>query len=161
MIVTRRLRTDEAVGALEASTLMLLVGTIPIGVAMESTGLVDSIVNGMIALVGTTNLTLFLAVFYIVTVILTEKLLSNNAVAVLLTPVALSLATTLGVSPLPLLVAVLFGASASLTPFGYQTNAIVMGPGGYKFMDYVRIGAPLQLIMIPLATFCIPIFWPF
>lgn len=161
MIVTRCLRTDEAVGALEASTLMLLVGTIPIGVAMESTGLVDSIVNGMIALVGTTNLTLFLAVFYIVTVILTE-LLSNNAVAVLLTPVALSLATTLGVSPLPLLVAVLFGASASfMTPFGYQTNAIVMGPGGYKFMDYVRIGAPLQLIMIPLATFCIPIFWPF
>ena len=80
----------------------------------------------------------------------------------LLTPVALSLATTLGVSPLPLLVAVLFGASASfMTPFGYQTNAIVMGPGGYKFMDYVRIGAPLQLIMIPLATFCIPIFWPF
>ena len=161
MIVTRCLRTDEAVGALEASTLMLLVGTIPIGVAMESTGLVDSIVNGMVALVGATNPHLFLAVFYIVTVILTE-LLSNNAVAVLLTPVALSLATTLGISPMPLLVAVLFGASASfMTPFGYQTNAIVMGPGGYTFMDYVRIGGPLQLIMIPLATVCIPIFWPF
>ena len=80
----------------------------------------------------------------------------------LLTPVALSLATTLGISPMPLLVAVLFGASASfMTPFGYQTNAIVMGPGGYTFMDYVRIGGPLQLIMIPLATVCIPIFWPF
>jgi di/tricarboxylate transporter len=100
--------------------------------------------------IGTSDLWLFLTVFYIVTAILTE-LLSNNAVAVLLTPVALSLATMLGVSPTPFLVAVLFGASASfMTPFGYQTNAIVMGPGGYKFADYLRIGAPLQLIMIAL-----------
>lgn len=161
MIISRCLRTDEALGALEASTLMLLVGTIPIGVAMERTGLVNSIVDGMIRMIGTSDLWLFLTVFYIVTAILTE-LLSNNAVAVLLTPVALSLATMLGVSPTPFLVAVLFGASASfMTPFGYQTNAIVMGPGGYKFADYLRIGAPLQLIMIAVATTLIPIFWPF
>ncbi len=161
MIVSRCLRTDEALGALESSTLMLLAGTIPIGVAMEKTGLVESIVNGMIALVGTSNPWLFLGIFYIVTAILTE-LLSNNAVAVLLTPVALSLATILGVSATPLLVAVLFGASASfMTPFGYQTNAIVMGPGGYKFADYLRIGALLQIIMISVATIFIPIFWPF
>ncbi|MBE2236428.1 MAG: anion permease [Caldilineaceae bacterium] len=161
MIVTRCLRTDEALNALEASTLMLLAGTIPIGLAMESTGLVNTIVNGMIALVGTSNPVLFLTVFYIITAMLTE-MISNNAVAVLLTPVALSLATTLDVSPLPLLVAVLFGASAAfMTPFGYQTNAIVMGPGGYKFTDYLRIGALLQAIMILVATICIPIFWPF
>ncbi len=161
MIVTKCLRTDEAMSALESSTLMLLVGTIPVGLAMESTGLVMTIVNGLIGLIGTSNLVLFLAVFYIITASLTE-ILSNNAVAVLLTPVALSLATTLDVSPLPLLVAVLFGASASfMTPFGYQTNAIVMGPGGYKFVDYVRIGFPLQVIMITVATIFIPIFWPF
>ena len=153
--------TDEAMSALESSTLMLLVGTIPIGLAMESTGLVMTIVDGMINLIGTANLVLFLAVFYIITASLTE-ILSNNAVAVLLTPVALSLATTLNISPLPLLVAVLFGASAAfMTPFGYQTNAIVMGPGGYKFVDYLRIGLPLQLIMITVATIFIPIFWPF
>lgn len=161
MIVTKCLRTDEAMSALESSTLMLLVGTIPIGLAMESTGLVMTIVDGMINLIGTANLVLFLAVFYIITASLTE-ILSNNAVAVLLTPVALSLATTLNISPLPLLVAVLFGASAAfMTPFGYQTNAIVMGPGGYKFVDYLRIGLPLQLIMITVATIFIPIFWPF
>lgn len=161
MIISKCLRTDEAMSALESSTLMLLVGTIPIGLAMESTGLVMTIVNGMINLIGTGNLVLFLAVFYIITASLTE-ILSNNAVAVLLTPVALSLAATLNVSPLPLLVAVLFGASAAfMTPFGYQTNAIVMGPGGYKFVDYLRMGFPLQLIMIVVATIFIPIFWPF
>lgn len=161
MIVTKCLRTDEAMSALESSTLLLLVGTIPVGLAMESTGLVMTIVNGLIGLIGTSNLVLFLAVFYIITASLTE-ILSNNAVAVLLTPVALSLATTLDVSPLPLLVAVLFGASAAfMTPFGYQTNAIVMGPGGYKFVDYLRLGFPLQLIMITVATIFIPLFWPF
>jgi di/tricarboxylate transporter len=148
-------------GALEASTLMLLAGTIPIGLAMESTGLVNSIVDGMVAVVGATNPLLFLAVFYITTALLTE-LISNNAVAVLMTPVALSLAATLDVSAMPFLVAVLFGASAAfMTPFGYQTNAIVMGPGGYKFADYLRIGSLLQLLMIMIATAFIPLFWPF
>ncbi len=161
MIITRCLRVDEAVGALEASTLMLLVGTIPIGVAMESTGLVNTIVSGLVALGGSANPVLFLAIFYLITAMLTE-LISNNAVAVLLTPVAINLAATLGISEIPLLVAVLFGASAAfMTPFGYQTNAIVMGPGGYKFIDYLRIGTPLQLIMATVATIFIPLFWPF
>ncbi|MFO7632577.1 MAG: SLC13 family permease, partial [Caldilinea sp.] len=161
MVISRCLRIDEAVGSLEASTLMLLAGTIPIGVAMESTGLVNSIVDGMIATVDISNPQFFLLVFYIITALMTETI-SNNAVAVLLTPVALSLATTLDVSPIPLLVAVLFGASAAfMTPFGYQTNAIVMGPGGYKFVDYLRIGVPIQLIMAVVATTFIPIFWPF
>ena len=161
LIVTKCLRIDEAMDALESSTLMLLVGTIPVGLAMESTGLVMTIVNGLIELIGTSNRVLFLAVFYIITASLTE-ILSNNAVAVLLTPVALNLAGTLDVNPLPLLIAVLFGASAAfMTPFGYQTNAIVMGPGGYKFVDYLRIGIPLQLIMILVATICIPLLWPF
>jgi di/tricarboxylate transporter len=160
MVITRCLRIDEAVGSLEASSLMLLVGTIPIGVAMETTGLVDTVVNGLIAFVGTTHPTLLLAAFYILTALLTE-LLSNNAVAVLLTPVAMSLAATLGVSETPFLVAVLFGASASfMTPFGYQTNAIVMGPGGYRFGDYVRIGLPLQVVMCAVAIVFIPYFWP-
>ncbi len=161
MVVTRCLRIDEAIGSLEASTLMLLVGTIPIGVAMESTGLVNTVVNGLLAVGGSANPQLFLALFYIITALLTE-LISNNAVAVLLTPVAISLAVTLDISAMPLLVALLFGASAAfMTPFGYQTNAIVMGPGGYKFIDYMRIGAPLQLIMAVIATIFIPLFWPF
>ena len=161
MVLTRCLRIDEAIGALETSTLMLLVGTIPIGVAMESTGLANTLVNGLLALSGDANPRLFLALFYLMTALLTE-LISNNAVAVLLTPVALSLAASLNISPMPLLVALLFGASAAfMTPFGYQTNAIVMGPGGYKFIDYLRIGTPLQLIMVVIASLAIPILWPF
>ena len=161
MLLTRCLRTDEALRSLDASSLMLLAATIPIGAAMESTGLVDTIVNGLIGVVGTENHLLVLAVFYILTALLTE-LLSNNAVAVLLTPVALQLASQMGIDPTPLLVALMFGASASfMTPFGYQTNAIVMGPGGYKFVDYLRIGAPLQVIMTTTAIVLIPILWPF
>lgn len=161
MVLTRCLRIDEALGALEPSTLMLLVGTIPVGVAMESTGLANTLVNGLLVLSGDANPRLFLALFYLMTALLTE-LISNNAVAVLLTPVALSLAASLNISPTPLLAALLFGASAAfMTPFGYQTNAIVMGPGGYKFIDYLRIGAPLQLIMVLIASFMIPTFWPF
>jgi di/tricarboxylate transporter len=84
------------------------------------------------------------------------------AVAVLITPLAIGLAENLGVAPRPFVVAVMMAASASFaTPVGYQTNAIVMGPGGYKFVDYLRIGAPLQLIMAVVATTFIPIFWPF
>jgi di/tricarboxylate transporter len=161
MVLTRCLRIDEAIGALETSTLMLLVGTIPIGVAMESTGLVNTLVNGLLALSGDADPRLFLALFYLMTALLTE-LISNNAVAVLLTPVALSLAASLNISPMPLLVALLFGASAAfMTPFGYQTNAIVMGPGGYRFIDYLRVGAPLQLIMVVIASLAIPVLWPF
>jgi di/tricarboxylate transporter len=161
MVLTRCLRIDEALGALEPSTLMLLVGTIPVGVAMESTGLANTLVDGLLVLSGDANPRLFLALFYLMTALLTE-LISNNAVAVLLTPVALNLAASLNISPTPLLAALLFGASAAfMTPFGYQTNAIVMGPGGYKFIDYLRIGAPLQLIMVIIASFMIPAFWPF
>jgi di/tricarboxylate transporter len=161
MTVTRCLRVDEALRSLEPSTLMLLAATIPIGVAMETTGLVDTIVDGLIGVTGTENHLLLLAVFYLITALLTE-IISNNAVAVLLTPVALQLASQMGVDPTPLLAAVMFGASAAfMTPFGYQTNAIVMGPGGYKFVDYLRIGAPLQLIMVITAVTLIPLLWPF
>ncbi|HRJ44080.1 MAG TPA: SLC13 family permease, partial [Caldilineaceae bacterium] len=130
MIATQCLRVDEAFRSLDAATLMLLAGTIPLGVAMRSTGLAEMAVVQLLALVGNANPVIFLSAFYLFTALLTQ-LISNNAVAVLLTPIALSLAAGLGVSPTPLLMAIAFGASASfMTPMGYQTNAIVMGPGG-------------------------------
>ena len=98
--------------------------------------------------------------FFAFTWIMTE-LLSNNAVAVLLTPIALSLAATTGINPTALLMAVIFGASCSFVmPQGYQTNAIVMGPGGYRFVDYVKVGLPLSLLCWLAATIFIPLFWP-
>ncbi len=161
LVVTRCLRVDEALRALDASTLMLLVGTIPLGRAMETTGLAHRLVMELVGALGDAHPVLFLSGFYLFTSLLTQ-ILSNNAVAVLLTPIALTLAGELGISPTPLLMAVAFGASASfLTPIGYQTNAIVMGPGGYTFADYLRLGIPLTLICWLTASLLIPVFWPF
>jgi len=97
---------------------------------------------------------------YILTSVLTE-LVSNNAVAVVVTPIAIGLAVSLGVDPRPLVVAVMVAASASFaTPIGYQTNTLVYGPGGYKFTDFMRIGIPLNLSIGVLASLLIPVFWP-
>ncbi|MBX2998886.1 MAG: SLC13 family permease [Caldilineaceae bacterium] len=160
MILTRCLRTDEAMRSLDTPTLFLLAGTIPLGLAMESTGLAAQIVQGVLAVTGGADPRIFLSIFYLLTSLLTE-LISNNAVAVLLTPIALQLAVTLGIDPKPLLIAIAFGASASfMTPMGYQTNAIVMGPGGYNFRDYLKFGMPLNLLMWITATIMIPLLWP-
>ena len=87
--------------------------------------------------------------------------MSNNAVAVILAPVALGLAQTLGIDPRPLVVAVMFGASAAFaTPIGYQTNTLVYGPGGYKFADFLRIGLPLNLLTALVGSLTIPFFFP-
>lgn len=160
MVMTKCLRMDEALRSLDSGTLLLLAATIPMGVAMQTTGLAQTAVEGLLGLAGGANPLVFLSLFYLFTSLLTQ-IISNNAVAVLLTPIALNLALGLGLSPTPFLMAVAFGASASfMTPMGYQTNAIVMGPGGYTFADYLRIGVPLQFIMWITASLLIPLFWP-
>jgi di/tricarboxylate transporter len=160
MVITGCLRPGEAVSSLDASSLLLLAGTIPLGAALEDTGLANTLVQWLVSSVDVTNHLFFLSVFFLMTWILTE-LLSNNAVAVLLTPIALSLAQTTGINPTSLLMVVIFGASCSFVmPQGYQTNAIVMGPGGYRFVDYLKFGLPLSLLCWLAATIFIPILWP-
>jgi len=160
MVMTRCLRVDEAVRSLDFSTLLLLAGTIPLGVAMLKTGLAPVIVKAILVLVGNSPPWVLLSTLYIITAVMTS-FLSNHAAAVLLTPIAIDMAANLGIDPRALLIAVAFGASACFsTPIGYQTNAIVMGPGGYTFGDYLRIGLPLTLIMWIAATVLIPMFWP-
>ena len=93
---------------------------------------------------------------------ISTHLLSNNATAILLLPMAISTAVKLGVDPKPFIIAVCLGASACFaTPIGYQTNLLVYGPGGYRFEDYFRLGIPLNLLVIILGTFLIPVFWSF
>lgn len=160
MIVARCLRTDEALRALNAPTLLLLAATIPLGAALESSGLAKAAVDTLLYWAGDLDPLLFLSLFYLLTHLLTQ-IISNNAAVVLFTPIGLNLAATLAINPTPVLMAIAFGASASfLTPMGYQTNAIVMGPGGYTFGDYLRIGIPLSLLMWLTASFCIPLIWP-
>ena len=130
------------------------------GIAMQKTGLAQLLVDQLITFSGQVSPVVMISLFYLFTSLLTQ-LISNNAVAVLLTPIALSMAATLQVNPQPLLMTIAFGASASfMTPMGYQTNAIVRGAGGYTFVDYLRIGIPLTIIMWALATLLIPLFWP-
>ena len=104
---------------------------------------------------------MILSVAYLLTSVLTQTI-SNNATAILLAPVAVQLAVDLGVDPRPFLIAVTFAASAGLmTPYGYQTNLMVMGPGGYRFTDFVRFGTPLTLMFWLVASLLIPLLWSF
>jgi len=161
MIGTRCLRVDEATRSLDISVLLLLVGTIPLGIALGATGLTGDFVAWLLRTVGDMHPAIILSALYLLTSVVTE-FLSNKATAILLAPVALELAAQLEVSNQPFLFAICFAASASfMTPFGYPTNLIVMGPGGYRFTDYVRIGVPLNLIVWILASLLIPVIWPF
>jgi len=159
MLLTGCLTLTRATRALDSSVLFLLAGVIPLGLAMERTGLASSIATVIGNVAGERGPIVLIGAFYLLTSLLTE-VLSNNAAAVFFVPICLGVADTLGIDPKPLLIAVTFGASASFsTPIGYQTNTMVMGPGGYLFRDYLRAGIPLNLTMWVAATLLIPLFW--
>jgi len=160
VLATRCLLPREAMAALDPPVLLLIACTIPLGLAMERCGLAGGLARILVSSLGSLGPVAVMSGFYLVTSVLTA-LLSNNATAVLMTPLALHAAGTLGVDPRPFLLAVTFGASACfVTPIGYQTNLIVMGPGGYTFGDYFRFGLPLNVMLWIVATILIPVFWP-
>lgn len=161
LMLSRRLNSTEAFEAVQWPVLFLIAGMIPLGLALEQTGLANQAVQGFLQVVGTASPLLVLSLLYLVTAILTE-FLSNNAAAVLLVPVALSLATQFGVEPKPFLVAITFAASSSFsTPVGYQTNTMIYNAGNYRFTDFLRIGLPLNLLFWAIASFAVPVFFPF
>ncbi|HWK41006.1 MAG TPA: SLC13 family permease, partial [Croceibacterium sp.] len=132
-----------------------------IGIAMDVSGLAGSVTNRMVGSLDGISPLVALIALYAATMVLTE-LLSNATVAVLVTPIAVALAESLGVSPRPFLVAVMMAASAAFaTPFGYQTNVIVYQMGGYRYMDFVRVGLPLNLITFVVAIMAITAAFPF
>ncbi len=160
MLFTRCVRLEEAYEDLDWMVILLLAGVIPLGTAMEKTGAAAWLASHVSSAVGPYGPVAVVAAFYLLTSLLTNAM-SNNATAVVLTPIAILSAVELDMNPTALLVAVMFGASASfMTPIGYQTNTLVYGPGGYRFADFLRVGAPLNLLLLAVAAFFIPVLWP-
>lgn len=159
MVGFRCCTTTEARRSIDWSILIVIGATLGIGAAMEKSGAAESIADGLLNLAGGNPL-LSLAAVYLATMICTE-LITNNAAAVLMFSIAWQAAEKIGVDETPFVLAVMIAASASfLTPFGYQTNLMVYGVGGYRMSDYVRFGLPLSLIVFAVAMVVIPIAWP-
>ena len=160
VLLVRAIDSDEAFGFVDGRLLVLIFSMLAIGAGLERSGAVLMIADGLAPWLRTLPAPLLVWAIYLLTSLLTE-LVSNNAVAVVVTPVAIGLAQALGIDPRPLVIAVMVAASASFaTPIGYQTNTLVYGPGGYSFTDFMKIGIPLNLLIGILASALIPLFWP-
>ena len=159
--VTRCISTSEARKSVELPVLVTIAAAFGVGAALENSGAAALLAGGLVhATQGLGPLAALAAIYLFAS--LTTEVITNNAVAVLLFPICLETARLYGVDPLPFLMALTFAASASfMTPIGYQTNMMVYGPGGYRFADFVRVGAPLQLLLWPVAVLLIPLFFPF
>lgn len=168
VLVTRCLDPLEAFQAIEWKVVFMICGMLGLGMAMSQSGLAANTARAVVGLVDGVSFVdegmkpyLMLAAFYLLANILTE-MISNNAVAALLTPLVIYVGVQMGVDARPFVVSVMFGASASFsTPIGYQTNTFVYGAGGYKFGDFFKVGFPLNLILWLMASMLIPILWPF
>jgi di/tricarboxylate transporter len=161
LVATRCIGNDQAYQAVDWRVIVLLAGVIPLGIAMQKSGLAQGAADMTVGLVGGFGPLAVLAAVYLITALLTE-MMSNNAAAVLITPIAFTTAVSLDVSPTPFLVAVLFAASTSFaTPVGYQTNTMVYNAGNYRFVDFMKIGIPLNLLFWGIAVYYIPVFFPF
>lgn len=161
MILTGCLTNEEAYQSINWKVIFLLAGVLPLGIAMQKTGAAQLLVDGLITQFESLGPTAVLSAFFFLSMMLTN-LISNQATAALLAPIAIEAATTLGIDATPFLVAVTMAASLSfITPIGYQTNTMIFGPGHYKFTDFVKVGTPLNIIFWIIGTFAIPYFWPF
>lgn len=161
LILLKVITPEEAYAGLRPEILLLIAGMVVVGTAIEVTGLAQAGADRLIGIIRPMGPLGALIVLYGVTLVATE-LLSNATVAVLITPVAVALAESLGVDPRPFLVAVMMAASAAFaTPFGYQTNVLVFNMAGYRYLDFVRVGVPLNLVTWAAAMVAIPVFFPF
>ncbi len=160
LLVSRTLEPQEAYATISAPLILLILAMLVVGEAMDRSGAAQMLVDALVPWLSGLPPLAVLFVLYFLTQVLTE-LLSNNAVAVIVTPVAITLGQTLGLDPRPLVVAVMFAATlAFATPIGYQTNTMVYAPGGYRFTDFTRIGLPLNIVTGITACLLIPLIWP-
>lgn len=161
MVLSGSLHSRDLYSSIEWPIILLLGALMPLGVAMAESGTATILATSISSLPAETPLPLILLLLMVITTLL-SNVINNAASALLMAPIAMEMATNLGVSPLPLLMGVAIASSAAfLTPIGHQSNLLVMGPGGYQFQDYWRLGLPLTVLVIGIATWLIPIFWPF
>ena len=161
MVLGRCLTVQEAYESIDWRIIILIAGTLPLGLAMENSGAAQLIADQMLKVVGPFGPWVVLGAFFFLTSLLTE-IMSHAATAVLIAPIAYHTALTLGVDPKPFFMTVAIAASSCfMTPISHQSNALVMGPGGYRFFDYSRVGAPLNLLVWMLGTLLVPLLFPF
>ncbi len=165
LMVLKVISTNETYQAINWQVIILIAALIPVGIVIQKSGTADWLAIAMNHAIELFEPTLrpivMVSLIYLVTMILTE-MVSNAATAIIMTPIAISVAFQLGLDPKPFILSVCFAASASfITPIGYQTNLMVYGPGGYKFSDYIKVGLPLAISFWIMATFLIPVLWPF
>lgn len=160
LLITRCTTPAQVMRSIDWQVLLVIIAAFGIGEAMKITGAAETIASSLVGLVKG-NPWLVLAVIYGCTSLFTE-VITNNAGALLMFPIAMATADKMGVNMMPFAIAIMMGASASFaTPIGYQTNMMVYGPGGYRFSDYLKIGIPMNLLMLVVASFLIPLIWPF
>jgi di/tricarboxylate transporter len=160
MLIMGCTRAEEARSTIDWQVLIVIAAALGIGNALQITGIAATLAGGFLDFAGNQPYTA-LIVTYLVTWVLTE-VITNNAAAVLVFPFAISTAASLGVDFMPFIMTIMFAASASFsTPIGYQTNLMVLGPGGYEFKDYIKFGLPLNLVVAGVTVVLVPIVWPF
>jgi di/tricarboxylate transporter len=161
MVLTGCIQLRHAYRSIDAQILLLIVGTIALGTAMEKTGAAKAYAEIFLIPFQGLSPALILSALILMTIILTE-LMSNSATAVLLLPIAVSTAIAIGVNPKPFIIGICFGATCGFAiPIGYQTHLLVYGPGGYRSSDFLKLGLPIDLITWLMTSLLIPVFWPF
>jgi di/tricarboxylate transporter len=160
MVITRCLSMEEAYRAIEWRSVFLIAGMLPLGLALEQTGAARLLADGVIAAVGGYGPRVAIAAIVIITAIGTQ-FIPTSALVVLMAPIAYNTAIDLNMSPLALMMALAMAASSSFaSPVSHPANVMIMGPGGYRFNDYVKVGLPLTLVVLVLVVILVPIFWP-
>ena len=160
MILTGCLNMDEAYRYIEWRAVFLIAGMLPLGIAMENSGAARFITEGVISIVGGLGHTVLIISLFALTS-LASQFMPNPVVTVLMAPIAINTALDLGLSPYALMMVVALAASASfLSPVGHPANLLIMGPGGYRFTDYIKVGLPLTLVVLVVTLFALPLFWP-
>jgi len=160
MLILRCCTITQARRSMEWDVLVVIGAALGLGLALEETGTAAAIAGALLGLVGD-NPWFALAMVALITTVFTE-VITNNAAAALVFPIAMNTADRLDVNPMPFIMCIMIGASASFsTPIGYQTNLMVYGPGGYRFTDYLRVGIPLNLLIGTVSVSLTPLIWPF